>query len=84
MPATKTERVPDYAISDDVKQILKIRRLLAKGIPQRMNMIRLQSSELKQMGGLLVVVLDVESRQYQIWVFHLILNLRNLQLSFFL
>jgi len=52
MPATKTERVPDYAISDDVRQMLRIRRLLAKGIPQMINQIQMQSSELKEMAAM--------------------------------
>ena len=49
MPQTKTERVPDYAISDEVRQILKIRRLLALNIPRKIQMMQQQGSELKEM-----------------------------------
>jgi len=41
--------VPNYAISKDVRQILKIRRLLARGIPQQMQMLQNQSANLQQM-----------------------------------
>ena len=52
MPQTKTERVPDYAISDEVRKILKIRRLLALDIPRKIQMMEQQGSELKEMAAM--------------------------------
>lgn len=52
METTKTERVPDYAISDDVKHVLKIRRLLAQGIPRQMQIIQQGTSQLKEMAAM--------------------------------
>jgi hypothetical protein len=52
MKETETAKVPGYAISDNVKHILKIRRLLAMGIPRQMQMLQQGTSELKQMAAM--------------------------------
>jgi hypothetical protein len=49
---SETAKVPGYAISDEVKHILKIRRLLAQGIPRQMQMLQQGTSELKEMATL--------------------------------